>query len=192
MDFRTQIEQNKRDLELEIKRKNECLVACVALAAEDVRLRLLEVAKRIEKGHTLDYCGYLHPSALDIKFCKCKEKDASTFFKSQTSLTYDLTNEFNMFFQLLNFELKKDGIVLGKPFGDDWYNWYNDGYSVGTSHYHKSFSFDTNIVDKFNDGHRYKKVAIGAHYEFPYSCMWDKKSSKPKIDNIVIPFYYKF
>lgn len=214
MDFRKQIEEYKRDLKLEKKEKerieNEKFAYRVKVTAEDIRKRLLGVATKIEKSSTLNYCGLL--AGFNFNYCnfyECIEEDVSTFWTAKSRLTYKLTPTFNTFFTVLNIELKKDDISLGKPFFlEGGINWADeDTVAIECSHETviQNVVYVTNYIldcyaDKTGKPYHtpwpsYKSIMSSTHYDFPHSKVVLKKEANRYSNRhveIIIPFYYKF
>lgn len=203
MDFRTQIEENKRDVEAEDRnyfRMRKSLFQFFAEeTAKDIRKRLLDVAKNIEKGKALSYCGYLHVE-YEGTFYNCTEIDASTLFKSEKCLTYRLNDDFDIYFTTLSMLLISDKITLDKPFLIKKEIWWDYENSVAFTNQHVDDNNNyliTYIIDNYTDAKNkfpypcYKEINIEEMYNLPYSCNYSKEEEKPHVE-LIIPVRYKF
>lgn len=205
MSFRDQIEENKRDLEAErkekIKKENEEFAWRVLEIADHIRDHLLWVAKKIEKGYTTKYNGFLH---INSRFClDFTEEDVSTFWTKKMRYSYNLKPGFNALYKALSTELKKDDIWLGKPFSvsySDWgedyaCSWWND-YKAGCGYEYFCIS-DWYLDNRYAGVRRevYSGIANSEHYDMPYSVVVeaDKYGWFPwSHPALIIPFYYEF
>lgn len=173
MDFRTQIENAKRDT------KKTSFKLYAQLAAEDVKERLLDVAGHFAKGESFEYAGYICPSSTYSLFHKKEIEQGERIITK-----FWLDDDFDIFFQTLRSDLEKNNtqISVCKPRLIPNLCLGNDCYTKHTLSNYNSCTFE--FIDDFS---RISIKKLNKFFDFPVSTQYFL--SNP---SLIIPFIYDF